>query len=35
MGEEDFGQEDDLMAWKFVQESAQYWKQKIKELGFF
>ena len=32
MGEEDFGQEDDLMAWKFAQESAQYWKQKIKEL---
>ncbi|MFH1674843.1 MAG: hypothetical protein ABIF87_15685 [Pseudomonadota bacterium] len=32
IGEEDFGQEDDLMAWKFAQESAEYWKQKIKEL---
>lgn len=29
---EDFEQEDDLMAWKFAQESAQYWKEKIEEL---
>ena len=30
--EEDFEQEDDLMTWKFAQESAQYWKEKIEEL---
>ena len=29
---EEFEQEDDLMAWKFAQESAQYWKEKIVEL---
>lgn len=30
--EEDFGQEEDLMAWKFAQEAAEYWRQKIEEL---
>ena len=29
---EEFEQEDDLMAWKFAHESAQYWKEKIVEL---
>lgn len=30
--EEDFGQEEDLMAWKFAKEAAEYWRQKIEEL---
>jgi len=29
---EEFEQEDDLVAWKFAQESAQYWKEKLEEL---
>ena len=29
---EDFGQEEDLMAWKFAKEAAEYWRQKIEEL---
>ena len=32
MENEEFEQEDDLMAWKFAQESAQYWKEKVVEL---
>jgi hypothetical protein len=28
---EEFEQEDDLMAWKFAQESAQYWKEKLRK----
>ncbi|HWR21340.1 MAG TPA: hypothetical protein VN444_05705 [Verrucomicrobiae bacterium] len=30
--EENFGQEEDLMAWKFAKEAAEYWRQKIEEL---
>jgi len=31
--EEDFEQEEDLMAWKFAQQAADYWREKIEELG--
>ena len=30
--EEDFVQEEDLMAWRFAQEAADYWQQKTEEL---
>lgn len=30
--EEDFEQEEDMMAWKFAEEAAEYWRQKIEEL---
>jgi hypothetical protein len=30
--EEDFAQEEDLMAWKFAQDAADYWRQKTEEL---
>lgn len=30
--EEDFEQEEDLMAWKFAQQAADYWREKIEEL---
>ena len=30
--EEAFEQEEDLMAWKFAQDAAAYWRQKIEEL---
>ena len=30
--EEDFEQEDDLMAWRFAYENFQYWKEKTEEL---
>jgi hypothetical protein len=30
--EEDFAQEEDLMAWKFAQNAADYWQQKTEEL---
>jgi hypothetical protein len=30
--EEDFGQEEDLVAWKFAREAADYWRHKIEEL---
>jgi hypothetical protein len=29
---EDFEQEDDLMAWKFAQDAADYWRQASEEL---
>ena len=32
MNEEDFAQEEDLMAWKFAQDAAEYWRQKTEEL---
>ena len=32
VNEEDFEQEEDLMAWKFAIEAAEYWRQKIEEL---
>jgi hypothetical protein len=32
VNEEDFEQEEDLMAWKFAQEAADYWRHKIEEL---
>ena len=30
--QEDFAQEEDLMAWKFAQDAAEYWRQKTEEL---
>ena len=32
VSEEDFVQEEDLMAWQFAQEAAAYWRQKVEEL---
>ena len=32
MNRENFASEDDLMAWKFAHEAAQYWRQLIGEL---
>lgn len=32
VNEEDFEQEEDLMAWKFAKEAAEYWRQKIEEV---
>jgi hypothetical protein len=32
MHEEDFAQEEDLMAWKFAQDAVEYWRQKSEEL---
>jgi len=32
VNEEDFEQEEDLMAWKFAQEATDYWRLKIEEL---
>jgi hypothetical protein len=32
VNEEDFVQEEDLMAWKFAQDAADYWRQKTEEL---
>jgi hypothetical protein len=32
VNEEDFEQEEDLMAWKFAQEATDYWRHKIEEL---
>lgn len=32
INKEDFEQEEDLMAWKFAQEAADYWRQRIEEL---
>jgi hypothetical protein len=32
MNEERFEQDEDLMAWKFAQEAAEYWRRKIEEL---
>ena len=32
---EDFEPEEDLMAWKFVTDAAEYWRQKIEELRRF
>ena len=32
VNEEDFAQEEDLMAWKFAQDAANYWRQKTEEL---
>jgi hypothetical protein len=32
VNEEDFAQEEDLMAWKFAQDAADYWRQKTEEL---
>jgi hypothetical protein len=33
MYEEDFEKEDDYMDWKFAQDAAGYWKEKIAELS--
>ena len=30
--EEDFEEEDDLMAWKFAKEGAEFWVKKLEEL---
>jgi len=30
--QEDFQKEDDLMAWKFAKEGAEYWRLKIEEI---
>jgi hypothetical protein len=32
MNAEDFAQEEALMAWKFAQDAAAYWRQKTEEL---
>ena len=32
VNEEEFEQEEDLMAWKFAKEAAEYWRQKVEEL---
>lgn len=32
VNEEDFGEEDDLMAWKFAKEGAEFWLEKLEEL---
>lgn len=32
VNEEDFQQEEDLMAWKFAQEATEYWRQRVEEL---
>jgi hypothetical protein len=32
VNEEEFVQEEDLMAWKFAQDAANYWRQKTEEL---
>ena len=32
MNAEDFAQEEDLLAWKFAQDAAAYWRQKTEEL---
>ena len=32
MQEENFAQEEDLMAWKFAKDAAEYWRQKTEEL---
>jgi hypothetical protein len=29
---EDFEQEDDLMAWKFAQDAADYWQRASEDL---
>jgi hypothetical protein len=28
---EDFAQEEDLMAWQFAHEAAEYWRQLIEK----
>jgi len=33
VNEEVFEQEEDLMAWKFAKEAAEYWRNLIEELG--
>jgi len=30
--EEDFSEEDDLMAWRFAKEGAEFWRKKLEEL---
>lgn len=30
--QEDFAQEEDLMAWQFAKEAAAYWEKKVQEL---
>ena len=32
IGEENFEQEDDLMAWQFAFENFQYWKERTEDL---
>jgi len=32
LNQESFEEEDDLMAWRFAHENAQYWKEKVQEL---
>ncbi len=32
INEEDFQEEDDLMAWQFSFENVKYWEEKVKEL---
>ena len=33
VNDEDFGEEDDLMAWKFAKEGAGFWHKKLEELN--
>lgn len=30
--EEDFAQDEELMAWQFAKEAAEYWRRKVEEL---
>ena len=30
--EEDFEEEDDLMAWRFARENLQYWRNKLRDI---
>lgn len=30
--EENFGEEEDYMAWKFAEEGAAYWREKVESL---
>lgn len=30
--EENFGEEEDFMAWKFADEGAAYWREKVERL---
>lgn len=32
VNDEDFEQEEDLMAWQFAHEAAEYWRQMIERL---
>src|SRR5687768_8869286 len=34
VNEEDFEREEDLMAWQFAQEAAEYWRRMIEKLEY-